>query len=294
MAKNEVATKQSFSMVLADKLDSVSNVLPTDFNKARFVQNAISLLNENPELAKYGQTQILSGLTKGAFLGLDFIRKECYLIPYGSKLEYQTSYTGDVKLALKYSTKPIRKIVAEIVREGDDFRVWSENGVTNYHHEPGNGQNPFANSGKSIIGAFAACIYQDGDQIVELMSLADLENTRSASRAKNSPAWSKFTGEMYKKTVLRRLCKRIPIDFETPEQVKAFDAGMEIETDTAEIVKNEIEVEANVVEFEEDYEDEVPMPVLRKEDSGVSRDMRRVSDGSEAEAEGTGGKAETE
>lgn len=286
MGKNEVATKQSFSMVLADKLDSVSNVLPADFNKARFVQNTLALLNDNPELAKYGQTQILSGLTKGAFLGLDFMSKECYLIPYGSKLEYQTSYKGDVKLARKYSTKAIRKIEAEIVREGDDFQYGTIDGKTTYRFNP----KPF-NSAK-IIGAFAVCVYEDGDLTLEMMSLADLENTRSASRAKNSPAWSKFTGEMYKKTVLRRLCKRIPIDFETPEQVKAFDAGMEIETDTAEIVKNEIEVEANAVEFEEDYEDEVPMPVLRKEDSRMSRDMRRVSDGSEAEVEGTGGNSE--
>ena len=78
----------NFSIVLADKLDSVSDALPKDFNKARFVQNALALVNENPNIAKYGQQKIMAGLLKGAYLGLDFYSKECYLVPYGTDLNY--------------------------------------------------------------------------------------------------------------------------------------------------------------------------------------------------------------
>lgn len=259
---NELATTSTptFSVMLTDRLDSVAAALPEDFHKTRFVNNAIALLNDNPEIAKFGKPQIMAGLMKGAFLGLDFMSKECYLIPYGNQLQYQTSYTGDVKLAIKYSTKPIKKIESAIVREGDEFTTWTENGVTKYSYKPITFNN------KSIIGAFAACIYEDGDQIVEMMSVEDLENTRSASKAKNSPAWTRFTSEMYRKTVLRRLCKRIPIEFRSAEQVKAFDAGMEIETNTAELVKQEIEVEANVVDFEEDGGQELSLHELSEQD----------------------------
>ena len=55
----------NFSIVLSDKLDSVSDALPKDFNKARFVQNALALVNENPNIAKYGQQKIMAGLLKG-------------------------------------------------------------------------------------------------------------------------------------------------------------------------------------------------------------------------------------
>ena len=41
--KNEVATQKTFSVALTEKLDSVSEALPKDFNKARFVQNALAL-----------------------------------------------------------------------------------------------------------------------------------------------------------------------------------------------------------------------------------------------------------
>ena len=248
MAKtNEIATTSTptFSVMLNERLNSVSDALPEGFPKARFVNNAIALLNDNPEIAKFGKPQIMAGLMKGAFLGLDFMSRECYLIPYGNQLQYQTSYTGDVKLAMKYSTKPIRKIESVIVREGDEFSTWTENGSTKYSYKPITFNN------KNIIGAFAVCVYEDGDQIIETMSIEDLENTRSASKAKNSPAWTKFTGEMYRKTVLRRLCKRIPIEFGSSEQVKAFNSGMEIEA-VAENVKREIEVEANVMDFDEE------------------------------------------
>lgn len=240
-----VAPKQTFSTVLTEKLESVQDALPKDFNKARFVQNALALLNDNTQLQKYPQSQIMAGLLKGAYLGLDFYSKECYLIPYGDSLNYQTDYRGAKKLAKKYSIRPIKDIYAKLVREGDEFDETIVNGEQGINFKP----KPF-NDGK-IIGAFAVCLFTDGGMVYDTMSLADLENTRKSSKAQNSPAWKNFTGEMYKKTVLHRLCKHIELDFENPTQQTAFMAGMEIETDTEKIVEQEIAENANSVDFSE-------------------------------------------
>lgn len=236
----------NFSIVLADKLDSVSDALPKDFNKARFVQNALALVNENPNIAKYGQQKIMAGLLKGAYLGLDFYSKECYLVPYGNDLNYQTDYRGAKKLAKKYSIRPIKDIYAKLVHEGDLFEEKIIGGEQSFDFKP----KPF-NDGK-IIGAFAVVLYTDGGMAYDTMSLADLENTRKASKASNSPAWKNFTGEMYKKTVLHRLCKHIELDFENPTQQNMFLSGMEIETDQQKIAENEIVENANSVDFPED------------------------------------------
>ena len=238
--------KSNFSIVLADKLDSVSDALPKDFNKARFVQNALALVNENPNIAKYGQQKIMAGLLKGAYLGLDFYSKECYLVPYGNDLNYQTDYRGAKKLAKKYSIRPIKDIYAKLVHEGDLFEEKIIGGEQSFDFKP----KPF-NDGK-IIGAFAVVLYKDGGMAYDTMSLADLENTRKASKASNSPAWKNFTGEMYKKTVLHRLCKHIELDFENPTQQNMFLSGMEIETDQQKIAENEIAENANSVDFPED------------------------------------------
>lgn len=86
--------------------------------------------------------------------------------------------------------------------------------------------------------------------VYDTMSLADLENTRKSSKASNSPAWKNFTGEMYKKTVLHRLCKHIELDFENPTQQSNFMAGMEIETDVSEIAHRKIAENENSQPFE--------------------------------------------
>lgn len=249
MSENTTAVtkteQRTFSVALAEKLDSVTEALPKDFNKARFVQNTIALLQDNPDLKNYPQNQLMTGLLKGAYLGLDFFSKECYLIPYKNTLNYQTDYRGAKKLAKKYSIRPIKDIYAELVREGDDFNAEIINGehIINFKPLPFN-TNP-------VIGAFAVVVYEDGSLMYDTMSLAELENTRHQSKAPNSPAWSKFTGEMQKKTVLHRLCKNIELEFENPKQRETFTAGTEIETDTQVLVENEIAENENSIPFEE-------------------------------------------
>ncbi len=260
MAENTaVAEKKTFSLALTEKLDSVSEALPKDFNKARFIQNALALINDNPDLQKYNQSKLITGLLKGAYLGLDFYSKECYLVPYGNQLNYQTDYRGAKKLAKKYSIRPIKDIYAKLVREGDSFEEKIINGEQTFDFKP----LPF-NDGK-IIGAFAVCLYVDGGMQYDTMSLVDLENTRKSSKASNGPAWKNFTGEMYKKTVLHRLCKHIELDFENPTQRNTFLAGMEIETDPQKLAENEINENANSVEF--DDSDIIDTTVIDTEDT---------------------------
>ena len=239
---------ESFSLALTTSLNEVKAALPKDFNTTRFVQNAVALLNDNEQLQKFakenGTSQIKAGMMKAAYLGLDFMNKEAYLIPYGKTLQFMTDYRGSVKNCKKYSIRPIKDIYAKLVREGDEFEEKIVNG------EPSIDFNPKAFNNGEIIGAFAVCLFADGGMIYDTMSVADMENSRKASKASNSPAWTKFTGEMYKKTVLHRLCKHIELDFDTPEQYKYFDEDMQMAS-TEEQVANEIEENANQVDFDD-------------------------------------------
>ena len=64
-----------------------------------------------------------------------------------------------------------------------------------------------------------------------------IENVRKTySKAKDSQAWKSSTGEMYKKTVLRRLCKLIDLDFDNIEQQKAYLAGGDVEFENGQPV----------------------------------------------------------
>ena len=245
---NEVAVK--FSEKLTDKLLSVESALPKDFNRERFVQNCITVMNETPQLAKINQAQTIQGLLKGAYLGLDFLNRECYLIPYGNSVQFQTDYRGEVKFAKKYSIRPITDIYAKVVREGDEFVEEIVDGQPKINFKP----KPFSKA--EIIGAFAVVLYRDGCMEYETMSAEDINSVRNNySKASQSKAWKNSYDEMCKKTVLRRLCKHIETDFESVEAHGAWEdgSGMDFATPIAPVNDKEevIDVVADVSGNEE-------------------------------------------
>lgn len=253
--KNEVAL--TFSEQLNDKLISVKDALPKDFNRERFVQNALAVINEKPELAKANKAQLQLGLLKGAYLGLDFMNKECYLITYGNAINFQTDYKGEIKFVKRYSIRKIHDIYARVVRQGDEFQETIKDGKPSFNFTP----KPFSNA--EIVGAFAVVLYEDGGMDIETMSKEDIQSVRNNySKAANSKAWKNSFDEMSKKVVLRRLCKHIETDFETVEAKKAWEEGSGVEftnqTVPGEVVDvfhvEDVEVESTVIEPNESEE----------------------------------------
>ena len=231
---NEVAVK--FSTQLTDKLVSVESALPKDFNRERFVQNCIAVLNETPALAKINPAQTIQGLCKGAYLGLDFMNRECYLIPYGNSVQFQTDYKGEVKFTKKYSTRKIMDIYAKVVRQGDEFLEEIIDG------HPSITFRPQTFNKADIIGAFAVVLFKDGGMLYEVMSVDDINGVRqNYSKASQSKAWKNSFDEMCKKTVLRRLCKHIDTDFESVEAHSAWEdgSGMDFNTTVAPVSDKE-------------------------------------------------------
>lgn len=199
-------------------LDSKREAMPSNFNKTRFLQNCMTVLQDTKGIAQCDATSVARTMLKGAFLGLDFFNKECYAIVYGGSVQFQTDYKGEKKLAKKYSVRPVKDIYAKLVRDGDEFQEEVRDGQQTIQFTP----KPF-NDG-DIIGAFAVVLFHDGGMIYEAMSSAEIEKTRQDySKQANGQAWTKSKGEMYKKTVLRRLCKNIELDFDTIEQAMAFE-----------------------------------------------------------------------
>jgi recombination protein RecT len=205
---------------LVPYIDDRQEALPTDLNKPRFIQNCMAVLDGVQDLEKYTSASIITTMTKGAFLGLDFFQGEAYAIPYGSALSFQTSYKGEVKLVKKYSIRAIKDVYAKVVKDGDEYLMEEYNGRQDLTFKP------LAFNDGEIKGAFAIVTYVDGGIQIEEMSKKDIEDVRKKySKQSAGKAWTNSYGEMCRKTVLRRLCKHINIDFANPEQQKAFEDG---------------------------------------------------------------------
>jgi recombination protein RecT len=219
-------------IVLATELErpNVIEALPRDFNRARFIQNTLALVHDSEQLANVPQSKLVPVLMKGAYLGLDFFNKECYAIPYGQQIQFMPSYTGMVKLAKRFSKRPLKDIYAHIVHEGDEFESGMEDGHEFVRFKP----QPFNDA--PIVGAFAVAQYQDGGIKVETMSKQQLDAVKRMSKAQSGTAWKFFADEMYRKSVIRRLCKSIDLDMDTIAQVQVLKDDedvqeMEVEVD---------------------------------------------------------------
>jgi len=249
MATKELVLKETannLNALIGAKMDA----MPQGFNQTRFLQNCMTVLQDTKDIEKCQPLSVARTLLKGAFLGLDFFQKECYAIPYGNNLQFQTDYKGETKMAKKYSIRPIKDIYAKVVREGDVFEEEIKEGMQIINFKP----TSFSN--KAIIGAFAVVLYVDGGMEYETMSTEMIEGIRNNfSKMKNGLMWTKTPEEAYKKTVLRRLTKKIEKDFASIEQAKTYEESSDSEFKKAEKEKHktpdlEFKQDDNIVDAE--------------------------------------------
>lgn len=231
--------------------------LPKNFNQTRFLQNAMVVLQDTKGIEKMQPVSVARTMLKGAFLGLDFFNKEAYAIPYGDQLNFQTDYRGEIKLAKKYSLKPIHDIYAKLVRIGDTFEEVIKEGNQLLNFFP----KPFNNG--EIVGVFAVCLYDDRSMIYETMSIEEIDKVRKTySKQPDGKAWKESFGEMAKKTVLRRLCKLIELEFDNLDQAEAYQSGGDAEFINAEEIEPEPVRMPEPITKTEDY---VASTILRSE-----------------------------
>lgn len=266
---NELQVK--FSEQLTDKLAEISDALPRELNKTRFAQNCVALMNDHPELAKINRAQVIASMLKGAYMGLDYMQGEAYLIPYGNNVQFQTSYKGECKFVKRYSVRPILDIYSKVIRNGDVFKETIVDGKPSITFEP----VPF--SDEPIVGVFAVVLYKDGGMEYETMTTKDVNDTRNIySKQANGKAWKNSWSEMARKSVLRRLCKHIECDFESVEAMKAWEDGGDLDANvinrnaTGEVSNPfeempqapEVVEDATVIEKEEDLPDFLKQEVM--------------------------------
>jgi recombination protein RecT len=97
----------------------------------------------------------------------------------------------------------ISSIRAHVVYEGDefDFELGDDERIS---HKP-----KLAEQGQPIA-AYAIAKFKDGDIQREVMSLTEIEKIRAKATGIGKACWASSWGEMAKKTVIRRLSKRLP------------------------------------------------------------------------------------
>lgn len=205
----------------------------------RFVATTFSLLAKQSEVLRDATPiSIVQAIKDAAAMGLEPLTTDGGIVVYGSTATFLPQWQGHLK-RIRNSGK-VQDIDVQVVYEADDFSwAYTERGGTFTH-------KPAKDRGESgYWGAYAYAVMPTGFVELEVMPEADILEVRNRfARGYNRPdsPWVKAPGEMYRKTVLRRLEKRLPA-----EAVDVLLAA-ELRAEEAERTVRTIEAQATAVE----------------------------------------------
>lgn len=133
-------------------------------------------------------------------------RKLADLVPRGGMIQYQINTAGFVYLVgLHYKGANFK---SGVVFEGDEFRVWSENGQDHYTHNIGEG-NAFADDPSKVQGIYVALTYiKDGIQHQKVERLSSAEIRKIRGKAKQDYIWKEWFLERAQTAAIKRIAKR--------------------------------------------------------------------------------------
>lgn len=238
--------------VLMAMKGEIENALPAYMPVDKFIRTALTAINTTPKLLDCTRDSLLAAIMNSAQLGLEFNTPlgESYLIPYGSKVNFQIGYQGLLKLA--YNSGSFKRITAREVRENEKFHI--NYGTGEIDHEP-----CLTGDSGDVVGYYAIYQTKDGGQDVFYMSKADAERYgQTFSQSYNSGPWKTNFDAMAKKSALIQVLKYAPkaIESQTLVQATNFDNANFENTSKAEsgerVYQVDYEIEPEVVEDEKE------------------------------------------
>lgn len=182
----------------------------------RIIQALFTAAEKTPDLYRCEIRSVYKAMLLSAQSGLipDGVTQHAHLIPRqnrkkGGVLEcnLQIGYRGYLVLCRRSGEVDIIK--GELVRAGDKFKVVRGTNP-GLEHEPLDAALDDKGQPRPITHAYACAHFIKSDKWdFEVMSVEEIEALRARASAQGG-AWETDYGEMAKKTVMRRLCKRLP------------------------------------------------------------------------------------
>ena len=225
------ALKQTLSKM------SFKDALPAHVTEEKFKRVLATAVSQTPALVKADRMSLFAAAMKCAQEGLLPDGREAALVTYGNTVQYMPMIAGILKKVR--NSGELASITAMIVHKNDKFRYWVDADGEQILHEP----LMFGDRGDAI-GTYALAKTKDGGIYIEVMTLDQIEAVKSVSKSKDKGPWGgKFKHEMWKKTALRRLSKRLPMSTD-------LELTMHSDDDMYDVNKEPAPVEATVAPAE--------------------------------------------
>lgn len=187
------------------------DMLPSNVGYEAFRNAAVVAITDNPAILQCKRESVFKAVRRLAAAGLVPDGREAAIVPFKGEAQAMPMVAGLIKTAR--NSGEIVSIWADVVYDTEELQVWVEDGERKFRHN----YDPMTRSGK-IVGAYAVAKLKDGTIEFEPMGLEEIDKRRraSANQKGDQPTgvWGQWFSEMAKKTVIRALCKRLPISSE--------------------------------------------------------------------------------
>ncbi len=225
--------------------DRLRAALPAHVTPQQLAEATAVLAYRTPDLLKCDPESLLTSLVLVGSLDLSLapVANEAFLIPRWNsragclECQFQPGYKGLEKLAIRTGSV-LWMQPTEVCREDDEFFVENAPATRLVHrvdHRKPRGP---------VMAVYARAKMTDGDYLVEVMRADEVEaihertdgfrKARREGKAESGP-WATDWLEMAKKTVVRRLCKRLPRATTDPTKARHWQAlDQALEADNAE------------------------------------------------------------
>jgi recombination protein RecT len=204
MAGSDVAVRTVSERIASDEMAlKLRSAVGNDALARRIQRAALTAIQTNPDLleGRVTQSSVYTALLRCAQDGLLPDGREAALVRRKSEIVYQPMVGGFRKRAAESGFT----LEAQIVYEGDVFEY--ELGLTpTLRHIPA-----IDRERGEPRAAYAIARHRDFEPFVEVMTKSEIEHVRKSSSYPNGGPWSKWWGEMARKTVARRLFKQLPL-----------------------------------------------------------------------------------
>lgn len=213
--------------------------LPAHVPVEKFTRVALTAIQNAPDLMEADRRSLFGACVRLAQDGLLPDGREAALVIFNTK-DRNGGWTKKVQampmiagvLKKVRQSGEVSKVSAQVVYENDQFTVRYGFDEDVEHSPP-----PLDKPRGKAIGAYATAVLKDGSKLLEVMSLEEINKVRNVSRSKDKGPWVDWWEEMARKTVMRRLSKRLPMSTDLEEQIFERDATMNAKADDAPELK---------------------------------------------------------
>ena len=262
MQTQSLAKPKQMRTLILQMESQIKQAVPKYLDPSRFIRLVLTLYNQNPRLHNCSDYSFLAAVMTAAQLGLepDGLLGEGYIIPYGTRAQFQTGYKGLLKLARNSGN--IKDVQLEVVHAKDKF-IYVKGLEPKLEHEesiealPGdithvymivrflNGGFQYKVMTRTQImqhrNRYSKAFNNDEKQIAAYSKDNNVSREKAIQeliQAQKLSPWTSNEEAMMKKTVAIQCCKLLDLSAEARRQVakeELLEQGLEVPIDVTPI-----------------------------------------------------------